>query len=76
MNALFEELYLEYEMKYRDSMKKEVEKKVRESRDEIARAMLAKGATVEFVSDVAKISREDLLRMKAELDEKRPDGSS
>ena len=73
---MFEELYLEYEMKYRDSMKKEVEKMVRAHDYETARGLLIEGVSVETLERGTRVPRDDLLRMKAELDEKRPDGSN
>ena len=43
---------------------------------ETARGLLIEGVSVETLERGTRVPRDDLLRMKAELDEKRPDGSN
>ena len=65
-----EELYLRYEMKYRDHMNRKVDEKVREYVRDVARTMLVNGRTIELVCDVTKLPCGEVLRIKDELDRK------
>ncbi len=71
VNALSEELYLQWEMKYRGSRKKEVDaevkKQVQNHYYELARGLLSDGLSVDALEKRMKIPRDDLLRMQAEL---------
>ena len=70
VNALSEELYLEYEMKYWDNTLKKVNAAKRETKYDMARCMLKRGVPVEAVERRTRVPRDELLRMKAELDRK------
>lgn len=65
-----EELYWEYWMKYCDDFNREVERQVREHEYKMARGLLMDGISVDVLDRYMKIPREDLLRMKDELDGK------
>ena len=68
VNALSEELYLQWEMKYRGSRKKEVEEVRKEERYKMARGLLMDGISVDVLERVTKIPHEELLRMKADVE--------
>ena len=61
-------------MKYRDDFNREVEeqtkKKVRDHDREVAKKMFAKKYTIDDVLEVTGLPRDDLLRIKDELDRK------
>ena len=67
VNAMSEELYLQWEMKYRGSLNRKVDEKVRDHDYELARGLLSDGMSVDALAKRMKIPREDLLRMQAEL---------
>ena len=66
VNILSEELYMEYELKYIDNTVEKIRAARREVEYDVAKTMLAEGATVEF-RKITGISRDELLAMEEEV---------